>query len=334
MFNWEFGTIEWLWLFVIFPIFFLVNYFRTKKDQKQNTLFTPSIKAFGEEKSIKVILYPWVKYIRYLALALLIISLARPRKVEAMVEANNIEGIDILMAIDVSLSMLAQDLKPDRITALKKVAQQFVANRTQDRIGLVVYSGEAITKVPLTINKPILLTALENIKTKELQGGTAIGVGLATSINHLKNSKAKSKVIILLTDGVNNDGFIDPKMAAKIAKDKNIKVYTIGIGTNGMAMFPTMESFTGEISFDYKQVEIDEKLLQYIAQETGGKYFRAEDEEALNKIYNEINKLEKSKIKENVQYNYTELYQSFLIATLIFLCFEFLLKKTLLRTFL
>ena len=333
MFNWQFGTIEWLIFLLVFLLVVIFKQFRTKKESEENAINSPSIKAFGEEKTFRTIIFPWIKYLRYLAIVLIIIALARPRKVQTMVESNNTEGIDIIMAIDVSLSMLAQDLKPDRITALKKVAQEFVANRTQDRIGLVIYAGEAITKVPLTIDKPILLSAFESIKTKELQGGTAIGVGLATAVNHIKNSSAKSKVIILLTDGVNNDGFIDPKIATKIAKDKNIKVYTIGIGTNGMAMFPTMESLTGEIMFDYKQVEIDEELLKYIATETGGKYFRATDEETLNAIYNEINKLEKSKIKERVHFNYTELYASFLLAALFLLCVEFLLRKTILRTF-
>jgi Ca-activated chloride channel homolog len=333
MFSWQFGSIEWLLALLLFPLFYLIRKRFNKKQNNENLLFAPSIQAFGRGKSIKAKIYPLLNYLRYLALAILIIALARPRKVETLVEPNHAEGIDIIMAIDVSLSMLAQDLKPDRITALKKVAQEFVSNRTYDRIGLLVYSGEAITKVPLTIDKTILLSAFENIKTKELQGGTAIGVGLATAINHLKNSKTKSKIIILMTDGVNNDGFIDPKTATKIAKDKNIKVYTIGIGTNGMAMFPVIESLTGEIMFDYKQVEIDQDLLKFIATETGGKYYRAQDEEALDKIYNEINQLEKSKIQEKVHYNYTEYYQSFLLTVLVLLCVEFLLRKTLLRTF-
>lgn len=333
MFNWQFGSIEWLLLFSIFPIIYWINRNKRKKAKSKNHLFTPSLKAFGDEKSFRVRLYPFLNYMRYVALILLIIALARPRKVQTMVEANNEEGVDIIMAIDVSLSMLAQDLKPDRISALKKVVQEFVSSREHDRIGLVVYAGEAITKVPLTIDKTILLSAFENIKTKELQGGTAIGVGLATAINHLKNSKTKSKVIILLTDGVNNDGFIDPKIATKIAKDKKIKVYTIGIGTNGMAMFPVMESLNGEIIFDYQKVEIDEDLLKFIANETGGKYFRATNEDALTQIYNQIDQLEKSKIQEKVHYNYTELYQSFLLVSLVLLCVEFIFRKTLLRTF-
>ncbi|MFA9289687.1 MAG: VWA domain-containing protein [Solirubrobacteraceae bacterium] len=332
MFNFEFANIEWLALLLLLPIVYWMGKSNKQNNTKNESLISPSIKAFGSKKSIKQIIFPYLPFLRYMALFFLIIALARPRKVQSIVESNSLQGVDIIIAIDTSLSMLAQDLKPDRITALKKVAKEFVNNRNTDRIGIIVYSGESVTKVPLTINKSILIDAIDRIKTKELDGGTAIGVGLATSINHLKHSKAKSKIIILLTDGVNNDGFIDPIIAAKIASDSKIKVYTIGIGTNGMAMFPTMESISGEIMFDYTQVTIDEELLKYIAKESGGKYFRAQNETELSNIYKEIDQLEKSKIEEKLHFNYTELYDAFLLIALFLLCIEFVLNKTIFRT--
>lgn len=199
------------------------------------------------------------------------------------------------MAIDVSSSMLARDLKPNRLSALKEVAADFIRKRPNDRIGLVAYAGEAYTKTPITSDKSIVLNSLREITYGQLNDGTAIGMGLATSVNRLKESKAISKIIILLTDGVNNSGFIEPQTAADLATEYDIKSYTIGLGTNGNALTPISYNADGSFRYGMRQVEIDEKLLQEIADATGGKYFRATDNEKLEAIYDEINKLEKPK---------------------------------------
>ena len=238
------------------------------------------------------------------------------------------------MAIDVSASMLAKDLKPNRLEALKRVAGDFVNRRPNDRIGIVVYAGESFTQTPITSDKSIVKRTISEIKWGQLEGGTAIGMGLGSAVNRLKESKAKSKVIILLTDGVNNAGFVDPKTATDLAKGNDIKVYTIGIGTNGMAPFPwAKDPRTGKISFRNQQVEIDEELLKFIANETAGKYFRATDNSKLKAIYDEIDKLEKTKIEEFKYYNYTEKYRLLVFLAGIFLLLEFTLKNTLFKSF-
>ena len=224
------------------------------------------------------------------------------------------------MAIDVSASMLARDLKPNRLEALKVVATDFVNQRPNDRIGIVLYAGESFTQTPITSDKGIVKRTISQIKWGQLEGGTAIGMGLGSAVNRLKESKAKSKVIILLTDGVNNSGFIDPKTATELAKELSIKVYTIGIGTNGMADFPAFKDpRTGQLQFRKQQVEIDEELLKHIARETEGQYFRATDNTELKAIYDEINKLEKTKIEEFKYYNYQELYRSLVLLALVFI---------------
>ena len=238
------------------------------------------------------------------------------------------------MAIDVSASMLARDLKPNRLEALKVVATEFVNKRPNDRIGIVLYAGESFTQTPITSDKGIIKRTISEIKWGQLEGGTAIGMGLGSSVNRLKESKAKSKVIILLTDGVNNSGFIDPKTATELAKELEIRTYTIGIGTNGMADFPAFKDpRTGQLQFRKQQVEIDEELLKHIANETGGKYFRATDNTELKAIYDEINKLEKTKIEEFKYYNYQELYRSLILLALGLLILEFVLKNTLFKSF-
>ena len=231
--------------------------------------------------------------LRAAAFALLVVALARPQDVEQNVRTNT-EGIDIMLAIDVSGSMLARDFKPDRITAAKEVAGSFIADRYGDRIGLVAFAGEAFTQSPLTTDQSTLQTLLARIRSGLIEDGTAIGNGLATAINRLRESEAKSKVIILLTDGVNNRGEIAPLTAAEIAKAQGIRVYTIGVGTEGMAPYPAIDMF-GNITFVNQKVEIDEKTLTAISDMTGGKYFRATDKAKLKAIYDEINLLEKSK---------------------------------------
>ena len=260
--------------------------------------------------------------------------MARPRTVDISNKTKSTKGIDIVMAIDVSGSMLAKDLKPNRMEALKKVAKSFVENRPNDRIGLVVYASEAYTKSPVTSDKSIVLNALQSVKYDNvLQDGTGIGMGLATAVNRLKDSKAKSKVIILLTDGVNNNGFIEPETASDIAKEYGIKVYTIGIGTNGMAEFPYAMTPNGQFLFRMMQVEIDEKLLQSIAKNTGGKYFRATSNEKLKIIYNEINKLETTEIEELKFYDYDEKYRPLALLAGLCLLLEIGLRKTVFKSF-
>ena len=267
--------------------------------------------------------------LRAAAFALLVVALARPQDVEQNVRTNT-EGIDIMLAIDVSGSMLARDFKPDRITAAKEVAGSFIADRYGDRIGLVAFAGEAFTQSPLTTDQSTLQTLLARIRSGLIEDGTAIGNGLATAINRLRESDAKSKVIILLTDGVNNQGQIAPMTAAEIAKAQGIRVYTIGVGTEGMAPYPAIDMF-GNLTFVNQKVEIDEKTLTAISDMTGGKYFRATDKAKLKAIYDEINQLEKSKIEVMEHISYHELFLTWALAALGLLFTEFLLSNLVLK---
>ena len=267
--------------------------------------------------------------LRAAAFALLVVALARPQDVEQNVRTNT-EGIDIMLAIDVSGSMLARDFKPDRITAAKEVAGSFIADRYGDRIGLVAFAGEAFTQSPLTTDQSTLQTLLARIRSGLIEDGTAIGNGLATAINRLRESEAKSKVIILLTDGVNNRGEIAPRTAAEIAQAQGIRVYTIGVGTEGMAPYPAMDMF-GNITFVNQKVEIDEKTLTAISDMTGGQYFRATDKAKLKAIYDEINQLEKSKVEVTEHVSYHELYLAWVLAALGLLLAEFLFANLVLK---
>jgi Ca-activated chloride channel family protein len=228
--------------------------------------------------------------------------------------------------------MLAKDLKPNRLSALKKVAAEFVGKRPNDRIGLVVYAGESYTKTPVTSDKIIVDRSLQEVNYGDIEDGTAIGMGLATAVNRIKDSKALSKVIILLTDGVNNAGFIEPQTAADLALEYNIKTYTIGLGTNGNAMTPVAYNPDGTFRYGLRPVEIDEELLEEIASLTGGQYFRATDNSKLEEIYEEINKLEKTEIEEFTYYSYEEHYRSWLILGLVLLLLEWLLKHSLYKS--
>ena len=267
--------------------------------------------------------------LRAAAFALLVVALARPQDIEQNVRSNT-EGIDIMLAIDVSGSMLARDFKPDRITAAKEVAGSFIADRYGDRIGLVAFAGEAFTQSPLTTDQSTLQTLLARIRSGLIEDGTAIGNGLATAINRLRESDAKSKVIILLTDGVNNQGQIAPMTAAEIAKAQGIRVYTIGVGTEGMAPYPAIDMF-GNLTFVNQKVEIDEKVLKAISDMTGGRYFRATDKEKLKAVYDEINQLEKSKIEVMEHISYHELFLTWALAALGLLFTEFLLSNLVLK---
>jgi len=328
--NLEFSNPGFLWLLLVIPILVIWYFFVQNKDSAH--LKIASTKGFVEQ-SLLAKLKPLLYLLRLLAIALLIIALARPRNVEVSKKTKTTRGIDIVMAIDVSASMLAKDLKPNRLEALKSVATKFVNKRPNDRIGIVVYAGESFTQTPITSDKTIVKNTIRKIRWGQINDGTAIGMGLGSAVNRLKDSKAKSKVIILLTDGVNNSGFVDPKTATELAKSLDIKVYTIGLGTNGTALFPVAKDLNGKLIFRNAPVEIDEKLLKYIAVETDGKYFRATDNKKLESIYNEINKLEKTKIEEFKYYNYQEKYRSLLFLAGFLILFEMLLRFTVYRSF-
>ncbi len=320
------------WLLLALP---LVIFWYIVKHKKQTAeLKISSLKGFKITHSWLPKLKHLLFVFRLLALTLLIVALARPQTVDVSTRTKTTRGIDIVMAIDVSASMLAKDLSPNRLEALKKVAAEFIKGRPNDRIGLVEYAGESYTKTPITSDKAIVVRALKSIKYNNIiEGGTAIGMGLATSVNRLKDSKAKSKVIILLTDGVNNSGFIDPKIASELAVEYGIKTYTIGLGTNGMALSPVGILPNGKFQYGRIQVEIDEELLKEIAKVTGGKYFRATNNQKLEDIYDEINKLERTEIEEFKYYNYEEKYRLLVILAGMLLVIELLLRFTLFRSF-
>ena len=323
---------EFFWLLLLIPA--AAAWLCLKRNQQTATLKISSTAGFTGSKSFFVRLYPFLGVFRLLALTALIVAMARPRTVDISNKTKTTKGIDIVMAIDVSGSMLAKDLKPNRMEALKKVAASFVDERPNDRIGLVVYASEAYTKTPVTSDKAIIQQAIESIKYDNvLQDGTGIGMGLATAVNRLKDSKAKSKVIILLTDGVNNAGFIEPETASDIAKQYGIKVYTVGIGTNGMAEFPYAIAANGQFLFRMMQVEIDEQLMKNIARKTDGKYFRATSNNKLEEIYAAINKLETTEIEELKFYDYDEKYRPFVWLAGFLLLLELGLRNTVYRSF-
>jgi Ca-activated chloride channel family protein len=323
---------DFFWLFLLLPAAIVWQIWKRK--QQSATLKISSVKGFKAQKSLLAKLKPFLFVLRLLALSSLIIAMARPRKVDISSQTKSTKGIDIVMAIDVSGSMLAKDLKPNRMEALKKVAKSFVEGRPNDRIGIVLYAAEAYTKTPVTSDKAIVMEAIQDIKYDNvLQDGTGIGMGLTTAVNRLKDSKAKSKIVILMTDGVNNAGFIEPETASQIAKEYGIKVYTIGIGTNGDALFPYAYAPNGGFLFRMMPVEIDVNLLQAIARNTGGKYFRANSNSKLQAIYDEINKLETSEIQELKFYDYDEKYRPFVWIACLLVLIEFGLRNTLYRSF-
>lgn len=280
-------------------------------------------------RSIKYYLRHLPIVLRSLAVILIAVALARPQSAQHNSNSTT-EGIDIVMSLDVSGSMLARDFTPDRLGAAKEVASNFIMDRPNDRIGLVVFAGESFTQCPLTTDKRSLLNLLGSVKSGMIDDGTAIGNGLATAVNRLRESKAKSKVIILLTDGINNSGQIAPLTAAEIAQSYGIRVYTVGVGTMGMAPYPVIDMW-GHLSFQPMKVEIDEKMLSQIAQMTGGKYFRATDNRRLKDVYDEINQLERSKVEVENFTRYQERFTLFVVLALILLVGEFALRQTWLR---
>ena len=266
--------------------------------------------------------------LRIFALCMIVVAIARPRSSEKM-EKIDTEGIDIVLAMDVSTSMLARDLTPDRLNASKDIAIEFISQRPSDRMGIVVFAGESFTQCPLTTDRATLINLMKEVQTDLIEDGTAIGNGLATAVARMKDSDAKSRVIILLTDGVNNRGEISPQMAAEIAKTYGVRVYTIGVGKEGMAPYPVMTPWGVEIQ--QVKVEIDEKLLSEIAESTGGRYFRATDNTKLAEIYSEINKMEKAKTSVESFPVYKELFGTYVLWALLALMLELLLNWFVIR---
>ncbi len=325
--NITFGQPWVLLLLIVIPV--LVWWYVTKNNKRQGSIIISDVSAKGLgswKTSFRHL--PFV--LRLLSIILIIAAIARP---QTMYEEQNAEGegVDIVLCIDVSGSMTAQDLTPNRLEAAKNVAIDFVNKRLTDRIAIVIFSGESFTQCPLTTDHDVLISAIENIHNGLLEDGTAIGSGLGTSVDRLRTSKSKSKVVILLTDGENNGGLIDPQTAKEIAKAFQVKVYTIGVGTDGYAPQPVNTPMG--IVMQQGKVSIDEKLLKQIANETGGKYFRAKDNAGLAGIYDEINSLEKSKVEISTRTRYTEKFFPFVIAALALLFLEILLKFTVFRKF-
>ncbi|MEK7819102.1 MAG: VWA domain-containing protein [Bacteroidota bacterium] len=322
----QFANKEFLFLLLLVPAI-LVWYFYRHKNNLSSIKYS-SIDNFIPQKSLKEKLVHFPFIFKIFSIALLIIALARPQSVS---QGENIytEGIDIILAIDVSGSMLAEDLRPNRIEAAKNVADNFISGRVSDRIGLVVFSGESFTQCPLTIDYGVLKNLLKNLQTGMIEDGTAIGLGLTNAVARLKNSTAKSKVIILLTDGVNNKGEIDPITASQIAQSFDIKVYTVGVGTIGQAPYPFNTPFGKQ--YQMIPVEVDDEMLRKIASQTGGKYFRATNNKSLKNIYAEIDKLEKTKVEIKSYRRTAELYYPFAILSLALIFAEFILSKLFLR---
>ncbi len=329
--SFEFLHPHFLWLLLVLPV--LVFWYLWVGNTDKSRLTIGNTRGLLQANTLLSRSRYILPLLRIAAVGFLIIALARPRTYSVSRKTKTNKGIDIVMAIDVSASMLAKDLRPNRLEALKKVATHFVNKRPNDRIGIVAYAGESFTKTPITSDKDIVVRNIKELHWGEIDGGTAIGMGLGSAINRIKDSKAKSKVIILLTDGVNNSGFVDPMTAAEIAKDLKIKVYTIGIGTNGNALTPVAKNQDGSFHYSLQRVEIDENLLKNIANETGGKYFRATSNTKLKKIYDEINKMEKTKIEEFTYYNYDEQFRFWALLAGILLLIELLLRFTIYKSF-
>jgi Ca-activated chloride channel family protein len=309
----KFAEPLFLWFLVLIPA--MIAFYVLKQQKASASVRVPGLQSFANAGTtfrhyLRHILFA----LRTVAIALLIIVLARPQKTDKFQDVST-EGIDIMLVQDISGSMLSRDFKPDRIQAAKNIATEFISGRPYDRIGLVVFSGESFTQCPLTTDHAVLINLLREIQSGMIEDGTAIGMGLATAVNRIKDSEAKSKVIILLTDGVNNRGEIAPATAAGIAKTFGIRVYTIGVGTQGMAPYPVQTPYG--IQYQDMPVEIDEGILKEIAQTTGGKYFRATDNDKLQQVYKEIDKLEKSKIDVR-QFSRKE--EKYLLPALIAFC--------------
>ena len=323
----EFAQPGFFWLFTFIPL--MAAWYVWRGQKLQGSLSISSVKGFALPVNSMI---PRLRHLgivlRLLSVAFLILALARPQSALSW-QNTTTEGIDIMIASDISGSMLAEDFQPNRLEAGKNIAIDFIKNRPDDRIGLVIFSGESFTQCPLTIDHDVLINLYKDIKNGMIDDGTAIGMGLATAVNRLKDSEAKSKVIILLTDGSNNMGSISPVTAAEIAKQFGIRVYTVGIGTHGFAPYPVQTPYG--IQYQRIPVDVDEGTLAKIADITGGKYFRATDNETLKHIYEQIDKLEKAKIDVTQYHKKTEMFLPFALIALFFLLTEFVIKNTLLK---
>ncbi|WP_211092569.1 MULTISPECIES: vWA domain-containing protein [Chitinophaga] len=327
--NIEFAYPVFFWLLLLIPVMIYWRIARRKKSQ--GVMKVSSVAGLrGLPVSWKVRFRPVLLALRILAYAALVTALARPQTSNTSENIDS-EGIDIVMAIDISGSMLAEDLQPNRMEAAKKVAMDFVDKRISDRIGLVVFSGESFTQCPITTDHAVLKNQIMQVKSGMLQDGTAIGMGLATSVDRLRSSHAKSKVIILLTDGVNNTGLVDPLTALEIAKAFKIRVYTIGVGTQGKAPFP-MPMADGSVQMVMQDVQIDEPLMKKISKETGGKYFRATNTTDLKNIYSEIDQLEKTKVEITSYKRYAEHFFPLAMLALACILLEVVLRYSVFRS--
>ncbi|WP_319505268.1 VWA domain-containing protein [Bacteroides graminisolvens] len=322
-----FANIEYLFLLLLLIPYIVWYILKHKKNnatlQMSDTNIYRSIKKCYKTYLLHV---PFI--LRIIVLALVILILARPQTTNNW-QNSEVEGIDIMLAIDVSTSMLAEDLKPNRLEAAKDVAAEFISGRPNDNIGITLFAGESFTQCPLTVDHTVLLNLFQSINSGIVEDGTAVGMGVANAVSRLKDSKAKSKVIILLTDGTNNKGDISPLTAADIAKSFGIRVYTIGVGTNGMAPYPLRVA--GTIQYINTPVEIDEKTLTQIAITTNGNYFRATNNSKLKEVYKEIDKLEKTKLNVKQYSKRHEEYQWFAVIALLFLLLEFYLRNSILK---
>jgi Ca-activated chloride channel homolog len=318
---------EFFWLFALLP---LLLYRYWYMERRQGSIRFSTLAAVSAMKpTARTYMRLLLPVLRVAAVSCIIIALARP---QSSARAQNVEteGIDIILAMDISGSMLAEDFKPNRIEATKKLALEFIDARPDDRIGLVVFSGESFTQCPLTTDHDVLKNLFAAIKSGMVMDGTAIGLGLSTAVSRLKDSQAKSKVVILLTDGVNNAGSVAPLTSAEIARTFGIRVYTIGVGTYGTAPYPVQTPFG--IQYQTMEVQIDEEVMQQIAQMTNGRYFRATSNTKLQSVYNEIDKLEKTKISVTEFRRYSEEFYPFAFAAALLLALEFVLRQTVLRS--
>lgn len=326
--EYEFQYPWLLWLLAAVP---LLGWYRWRRRHRMSAaMLLPTLGVLGEFRSLRGRLVDGLFLLRLLALACLVVALARPRHVQT-VEKVDAEAVDIVLTLDLSVSMLSKDFDPDRLEVSKAMAIDFVKKRPYDRFALVEFSGEALTLSPLTTDHDAIIERIASLTPGILQDGTAIGMGLATAVNRIKDSPAKSKVIILLSDGVNNSGYIDPMTAAAMAKAFGIKVYTIAVGTSGQTLTPVSRSSDGKYLFGLAQVEVDEALLKAIAETTGGKFFRATNELALKRVYEEIDRLEKTRVEVTRFKRYSEAFHPFVAAALLLLVLEFIARHLLLR---
>jgi Ca-activated chloride channel family protein len=317
-----------LWLLVI-PALLVLHYIYLEKAGRRPHLRVSTAVPWKKHGRSFMTFFRHVPFaLRAFALVMVVIAIARPRSSEELSKVDT-EGIDIVLAMDVSTSMLARDLTPDRISASKDIAIEFISQRPSDRMGIVVFAGESFTQCPLTTDRATLINLMKEVQTDLIEDGTAIGNGLATAVARLKDSDAKSHVVILLTDGVNNSGEVSPQTAAEIAKTYGVRVYTIGVGKEGMAPYPVMTPWGVQVQ--NMEVEIDEKLLKDVAESTGGRYFRATDNTKLAEIYSEINKMEKAKTTVDSFPVYKELFGSFAVWALLALLLELLLNWFVIR---